>query len=136
MQELNDNSRGIANMLTGLNTDEYFTRTEPACCGPLSYLTDALGSTQSLVDSSGAVQVQYQYDPFGDTYATLFNDDTTSSYQFTGRENDEIGIGDDLYYYRGRYYNAAYQRFISQDPIEFAGATQIYTDTRRIARPT
>lgn len=51
VQEQNGNSVVIANMLTGPNTDEYFTRTEPGCCGPLSYLTDALGSTESLVDS-------------------------------------------------------------------------------------
>ena len=54
-------------MLTGLNTDEFFSRTEPGCCGAMSYLTDALGSTQSLADSSGTVQAQYKYEPFGNT---------------------------------------------------------------------
>ncbi len=49
VQELNGSGGVIANMLTGPNIDEYFTRTEPGCCGPLSYLTDALGTTQSLV---------------------------------------------------------------------------------------
>ena len=37
----------IANMLSGLNIDEYFIRTE------LSYLSDALGSTIALTDSTG-----------------------------------------------------------------------------------
>ena len=119
IQELSSSKAVIANMLTGLNIDEYFERTEPACCGPLSYLTDALGSTQSLVDSSGTVQYQYLYDPFGNTVAWIFNVNTTNSYAFTGREND--GDAEDLYYYRGRYYNPIFQRFISQDPIDFAG---------------
>ncbi len=127
LQELNSSGGVIANMLTGLNIDEYFTRTEPACCGALSYLTDALGSTESMANSSGTVEVQYQYDPFGDTALTLLNDATTNSYQFTGRENDGIGIADDLYYYCGRYYNAAFQRFLSQDPLDFAGGdTNLY----------
>lgn len=37
--------------------------------------------------------------------------------KFTGRENDGTG----LYFYRARYYNPTYQRFIAQDPIGFAG---------------
>jgi len=35
----------------------------------------------------------------------------------TGRENDGTG----LYYYRARYYSPTLQRFISEDPIGFAG---------------
>ncbi|MCI0614704.1 RHS repeat-associated core domain-containing protein, partial [bacterium] len=41
----------------------------------------------------------------------------TNSYQYTGRENDATGT----FYYRGRYYQPVLQRFISEDPIEFAG---------------
>lgn len=40
-----------------------------------------------------------------------------SSYQFTGREND----GNSLYFYRARYYNPMYHRFIAQDPTDFNG---------------
>ena len=60
VQELNGSNAVIANMLTGANIDEYFTRKEP---GPLSYLTDALRSTLALTDSSGTMQNQYQYEP-------------------------------------------------------------------------
>ena len=79
VQELSGSKAVIANTLTGLNTDEFFTRTEPGCCGPLSYLTDALGSTQSLADSSGTVQAQYEYEPFGNTGTPTFNVNTTNS---------------------------------------------------------
>jgi hypothetical protein len=60
VQELSASKAVIANMLTGPNIDEYFQRTEPSCCGPLSYLSDALGSTLALTDSSGTIQDQYQ----------------------------------------------------------------------------
>ena len=43
--------------------------------------------------------------------------------QFTGRENDGLG----LYFYRARYYSPTFQRFIAQDPIGFAGGdTNLY----------
>ncbi len=38
-------------------------------------------------------------------------------FQYTGRENDGTG----LYYYRARYYDADVGRFVSEDPIRFAG---------------
>ena len=96
VQELSGSNAVSATMLTGPNIDEYFQRTEPGCCGPLSYLTDALGSTLALTDSHGAIQNQYQYEPFGNTGTPIFNNTSTNTYQFTGRENDgEIGY--DLY---------------------------------------
>jgi RHS repeat-associated protein len=43
---------------------------------------------------------------------------------FTGRELD---LGGTVYYFRGRYYNAGFQRFLSEDPIGFAGGdTNLY----------
>jgi len=109
----------VANMLTGFKVDEYFVRTEPSCCGSLSYLTDALGSTIALVDSTGTTQYNYQYEPFGNTGSTIYNVNTTNPYQFTGRENDDFGFG--MYFYRARYYSPTFQRFVSQDPIGIGG---------------
>lgn len=43
--------------------------------------------------------------------------------QFTGRENDGTG----LYYYRARYFSPTLQRFISEDPIKFAGGLNLYS---------
>jgi RHS repeat-associated protein len=40
---------------------------------------------------------------------------------FTGRENDATG----LFYYRARYYSPTLQRFVSQDPISFAGGDSL-----------
>ncbi len=102
-----------ATTLTGLNIDEYFQRVDSS--GTMSYLTDMLGSTLALADSSGALDTTYTYDPFGNV---TVNGADTNPYQFTGRENDGTG----LYYYRARYYSPTLQRFVSQDPAGFAGS--------------
>jgi RHS repeat-associated protein len=100
-----------ANLLEGVNVDEYFRTSKDS---GLSFLSDALGSTLGLVNSSGAVTASYSYAPFGKT--TIVGTSSTS-FQFTGRENDGTG----LYYYRARYYSSTLQRFISQDPVGFRG---------------
>jgi RHS repeat-associated protein len=107
-----------ANLLTGLLADEVFSRTDAA--GQRSFLTDALGSTLALTDPTGKIQNQYMYAPFGDTISS--GSPSTNSFQYTGRENDGVG----LYFYRARYYNPTLQRFISEDPIEFAGGVDLY----------
>jgi len=47
---------------------------------------------------------------------------TTSSYTFTGRESDSLGID----YYRARYYNPTTGRFLSEDPLGFLGGINKY----------
>jgi RHS repeat-associated protein len=124
VQELQSGSAS-ANLLTGLNLDEYFQRTDSA--GTRDLLTDALGSTWGLADSSGTVQSGYSYQPFGST--TPLGTPGTNPYQYTGRENDS-GAGPfegDLFYNRARYYSPVLQRFMSQDPIGFGGGdTNLY----------
>jgi len=101
-----------ANMLTG-EVDEIFSRTESA--GTKAVIVDGLGSTVALRGSAGSTQTDYSYEPFGNTGASGTPSSNTS--QYTGRENDGTG----LYYYRARYYSPKLQRFISEDPIGFAG---------------
>ena len=108
-----------ANLLNGLNIDEYLTRTDSSNNGS-TLLTDALGSTIGLVGSGQSMATSYTYQPFG---ATAGGGATNgNSYQFTGRENDGTG----LYSYRARYYSPVFQRFISQDPIGFRGGPNLY----------
>jgi RHS repeat-associated protein len=102
-----------ANLLTGLGIDEFFTRTDGV--GVRSLLPDVLGSTIALGDGTGTLQTQYTYEPFG--YMTQTGLASTSSYKFTGREDDGSG----LMYYRARYYHPRLQRFIGEDPIGFRG---------------
>jgi len=102
-----------ANLLTGLGIDEFFTRTDGV--GVRSLLPDTLGSTVALGDSTGTLQTQYTYEPFGVTTQT--GSASTSSYKYTGREDDGTG----LMYYRARYYQPRLQRFVAEDPIGFSG---------------
>jgi len=101
------------NLLTGLGIDEYFSRTDSA--GAATILADALGSTLGLTDASGVLNTSYTYEPFGNV--AISGAANANSYEFTARENDGAG----LYYYRARYYSPTFQRFLSQDPLDFLG---------------
>ncbi len=107
----------VANRILG-GIDEFFSRTDSG--GASSPITDALGSVLALTNSSGGITTQYGFDPFGNT--TTSGAASTSAFQYTGREND----GNGLYYYRARYYNPQFGRFISEDPIGFGGGTNFY----------
>jgi RHS repeat-associated protein len=101
---------GEATYLRTLAIDEALTRTEGDTT--LAYLTDILGSTLALADSSGAPITAYTYAPFGET--SVAGPPSGSPFQFTGRENDGTG----LYYYRARYYDPTRSRFVSEDPLQ------------------
>src|SRR6266568_3838841 len=109
-----------ANLLTG-GVDEYFQRTDAA--GARNFLTDALGSTLALADSTGTLQTSYTFEPFGNTPVTGAT--TTNSFAYTGRELDATG----LYFYRARYYHPILQRFVAEDPIRAAGGLNLYAYT-------
>jgi RHS repeat-associated protein len=102
-----------ANIWTG-GTDEFFQRTDGN--GTMVPITDALGSVLALADSNGNLITQYSYDPFGNT--TVSGAASGNPSQYTGRENEGNGI----YFYRARYYEPAIGRFISEDPLGFAGS--------------
>ena len=108
-----------AGVLTGGGIDERFSRTTGGATS--TFLTDFLGSTVALADSTGAIKTNYAYDPYGVTSQT--GAANTSPYQYTGRENDGAT---GLYYYRARYYNPAWGRFISEDPIGLRGGVNLY----------
>jgi RHS repeat-associated protein len=77
------------------------------------FLSDHLGSTTAQTDATGNVTNTANYDSFGNATGNL-----NTRYQFTGREFDaDLG----LQYSRARFYDAKLGRFISEDPIGFAG---------------
>lgn len=85
------------------------------------YEADGLGSVTSLTNSAGATAQTYTYDSFGKQ--TGSSGSLTNPFQYTGRESDaEIG----LYYYRARYYDSFAGRFVSEDPIGYAGGSNFY----------
>jgi RHS repeat-associated protein len=85
--------------------------------GTAWHLADHLGTVRDIVDASGTLIDHFDYDSFGNVIAET-NLAAGDRYKFTGRELDaETG----LYYYRARYYAPGIGRFISEDPIAFAG---------------
>ncbi|MDH3976860.1 MAG: hypothetical protein OEV42_21575, partial [Deltaproteobacteria bacterium] len=122
MEYLYDNEDIVAVYENGVLTKEFIHG--PGIDEPLAiktggnwyyYHADGLGSVMALTDGSGAkVGSSYGYDSFGN----LVKGTLDKNYTYTGREWDkEAG----LYYYRARFYDPETGRFISKDPIGFAG---------------
>ena len=88
------------------------------------YTKDHLGSIREMSDLQQNPIQRYNYTSYGRT--TLEKMNATSEkfilnpYGFTGREWDEGGD----YYYRARYYDPFTGRFLSLDPIGFAGGDE------------
>jgi RHS repeat-associated protein len=126
VQELTGGSP-TANVLTGPGLDEIFQRSE----GPTTrtFLADALGSVVALADTAGVVQTSYTYAPYGET--TVSGAASNNKNQYTGRENDSDG----LFFYRARYFQPVFGRFVSEDPLGFGGGdSDLYAYTG--GRPT
>jgi RHS repeat-associated protein len=80
------------------------------------YHGDALGTVTSLTNGTAAIANTYTYNAFGKLSA--FSETVTNPIRYTSREFDtETG----LYFYRARYYDLPIGRFLSEDPIHFAG---------------
>lgn len=77
------------------------------------FLKDHLGSTVGLTDSVGGITSTAIYDSFGNS-----GNDPQTRYRYTGREYDSFS---GLYFYRARWYDPKLGRFLSEDPIGFAG---------------
>jgi len=83
------------------------------------YQRDGLGSIASLSNNTGIKQKTYRYDSFGNIIAETGT--VENPYIYTGRERDaETG----LYYYRARYYDPQFGRFLNEDPIGFASGDE------------
>ncbi|MBI3663941.1 MAG: transglycosylase SLT domain-containing protein [Acidobacteria bacterium] len=78
-------------------------------------------SITSLTNTSGTVARTYVYDSFGQTTASTGS--VTNPFRYTAREFDPET---DFYYYRARYYDRATGRFLSEDPVGFAGGRNFF----------
>jgi RHS repeat-associated protein len=76
----------------------------------LYYLHDGLGSVRQLVDTTGQVEANYAYDPFG---VPVAEGDESNPYRYTGEAWDgEV----ELLYLRAKYYQPGTGRFVTRDP--------------------
>lgn len=108
---------GISAETTSAGTS-YFTRTpegqlisERVPTGTYYYLMDGMGSVVALVNSSGTVVNQYQYDPYGTAISA--NETVSNPFRWIGALYDS-----DTGFYKigARYYSPAMARWTQLDP--------------------
>ncbi|HKR23161.1 MAG TPA: RHS repeat-associated core domain-containing protein, partial [Pyrinomonadaceae bacterium] len=115
--DLNSSLAVTTSYLNGPGVDDHLRQTN-VTTGVSYFLTDHLGSTSALTDSTGAVVETLSYDSFGNNAGS-----TRTRYTYTGRERDpDTG----LLYYRARFYDPQIGRFMSEDPIGLAGGINPY----------
>jgi RHS repeat-associated protein len=79
------------------------------------FLADILGTVHDLIGNDGEPREHYTYDSFG---SVVSGDTSLTRYLFTSREYDaDTG----LQYNRARWYDSETGRWVSEDPIGFAG---------------
>ncbi|MBK7707789.1 MAG: RHS domain-containing protein [Acidobacteria bacterium] len=110
-QQTDDNSGTLTKYLNGPGIDNKLRMQTGS--DVRYFIADHLGSTNALTDSSGNVTSSASYDSFGNANGNL-----ATRYKFTGREYDDFT---GLHCYRARWYDSNLGRFISEDPIGFAG---------------
>jgi RHS repeat-associated protein len=109
---VDDNAGTLTKYLNGDGIDNRLRQTAGSTAS--YFLSDHLGSTNGLANSSGNLTASNTYDSFGNPTNTAF----PSRYQFTGREFDNFT---GLQFSRARFYDPNLGRFISEDPIGFGG---------------
>lgn len=84
------------------------------------YHFDEGGSVVALSNGSGGIAEVYTYSPFGRSNGTSA---VGNSIRFSGRELDpETGF----YYFRKRYYDPQFGRFLEPDPIGYEDSANLY----------
>ena len=82
---------------------------------PYLYVKDVTGNVLGLLNSAGNVVSEYSYSAFGDLVDV--NETVANRFRFASGEQDRLGI----YYFRARYYEPKFMRFLSEDPIGLGG---------------
>ena len=116
LMELDENGDKTAFYAYGPNIDEPILMVISGAS--YYYHADHLGNIRVLTDSNENVMATYQYDAFGSIL--LETGSVKNPYRYTGREWD---VESGLYYYRARYYNAIFGRFMQKDPRDDAYKT-------------
>jgi RHS repeat-associated protein len=120
VEQLNTSGGATARFTQGLGIDEPLE--VKIGSGSYYYSADGLGSVVALTKSNGsATNTYFGYNTFGWVNAT---DTVANPFRFTGREWDPET---NLYYYRARYYDPLWGRFISEDPVNFSIGPDFYT---------
>ncbi|MFZ5610098.1 MAG: RHS repeat-associated core domain-containing protein, partial [Pseudomonadota bacterium] len=103
----------------GPGVDEPLVWYEGAGTGDRRWLhADERGSIIATTNASGTATATYAYGPFGES-----SNLAGSRFAYTG----QIAIPEaGLYYYKARFYSPSLGRFLSTDPIGYAGGMNLY----------
>jgi len=91
------------------------------------YHADGIGSTRAMTDSDQAVTMACIYDAYGNLLAE-YPGSSAQSFGYAGQSRyyaDSTGLD----YLKARYYDPGTGRFISRDPIGYAGGLNLYEYT-------
>lgn len=87
------------------------------------YAYDASGNVSEVLNDAGGIAAHYEYDAFGDTLVISGTYAAANEYRFSTKPLDAIS---GLYYYGYRYYSPSTGRWLSRDPIQERGGTNLY----------
>jgi len=98
-------------------TDQVFAQEDASTGNVLWLLADNLGTNRDVVDNNSTLQAHYVYNSFGQVVS---GPTSVTRFLYTGEEWDaDAG----LQYNWHRWYDPAVGRWISEDPMGFAGGT-------------
>ncbi|RTL42363.1 MAG: hypothetical protein EKK48_10235 [Candidatus Melainabacteria bacterium] len=105
----------------GSTTKKFFSNGQTISGSKYFYTKDQLGSIREMTDTSGVIQAQYAFDPFG--RVTQIASAQSSDLRYAGYYGHSPS-GLNLTTYRA--YNAALGRWISRDPIGETGDNNLF----------
>jgi RHS repeat-associated protein len=116
VETVNSSGGAVARYTQSQNVDEPLAESRS---GTTSYYEqDGVGSITSLSSSTGTLAQTYTFDSFGNQTAS--SGSLTNFFRYAGREFD---TETNLYYDRARYLDPSTGRFLSEDPIRYAGGS-------------
>lgn len=119
IEQTNSLGTAVARYEQGLNIDQPLAMLSSATTS--YYEADGLGSITSLSSGAGSLTQTYTFDSFGNRMNS--SGSLTNPFQYTAREFD---AETNLYYYRSRYYDPSFGRFLSEDRLGFEGGVNFY----------
>jgi RHS repeat-associated protein len=104
--------------------DELLSVYDVAATSTYYYFADANKNIGQLMDSSGNAVAKYEYSPFGVQTSSTGAYAATNPFRFSSEYYDSET---ELVYYNYRYYSPALGKWLSRDPIEEEGGSNLYT---------
>jgi RHS repeat-associated protein len=89
------------------------------------FITDGLSSVRKVVNSSGVSQGEFRFDEFGVPESSTTPSADLSAHSYVGGLGQR-NEGGGLYYARQRWYDSSLGRWLTADPIGFAGGLNLY----------